>query len=95
MGSIPIARSTFRWLTLAYVVLGRARAQFSVPKVSMLPLCAWRLSREAASAYSAKGTREYAPPNLIACTLESHPIPNLGAVHSQRAIVVEHEPVEA
>ena len=28
-------------------------------------------------------------------TLESHPIPNLGAIHSQRAIVIEHEPVKA
>jgi hypothetical protein len=28
-------RPIFRWLTLAYVVLGRAHAQFSVPNVSM------------------------------------------------------------
>ncbi|MEA3098378.1 MAG: hypothetical protein QOF74_2618 [Caballeronia mineralivorans] len=28
-------------------------------------------------------------------SLETHPIQNLGAVHSQRAIVVEHQPVEA
>jgi hypothetical protein len=62
----------------------------------MLPLCAWRLSREAASTYSAKGTPRvrFLEP-MLARTLESHPIPNLGAVHSQRAIVVEHEPVEA
>jgi hypothetical protein len=38
VGSIPIARSTFPWLTLAYVVLGRAPALFSVPNVSMRPL---------------------------------------------------------
>jgi len=37
VGSIPIARSTFRWLTLAYVVLGRARAKLSVPTVSSRP----------------------------------------------------------
>jgi hypothetical protein len=28
---------------------------------------------------------------MLARTLESYPIPNLGAVHSQRAIVVEHD----
>lgn len=33
--------------------------------------------------------------STLACILESDPIPNLGAVHSQRAIVVEHEPVKA
>jgi hypothetical protein len=56
----------------------------------------WRLSREAVSAYSAKGTpRVRSTEPTLACILESDPIPNLGAVHSQRAIVVEHEPVKA
>jgi len=40
VGSIPIARSNFRWLTLAYVVLGWASARFSVPTGSMRPAVA-------------------------------------------------------
>ena len=41
------------------------------------------------------GTQPVGPALLASCTLERHPIPNLGAVHSQGAIVVEHESVEA
>jgi hypothetical protein len=40
-------------------------------------------------------TREDATEPTLACNLESDPVPNLGAVHSQRAIVVPYQRLRA